>query len=188
MVRFVDSTRSRPHPLLVALGQDPQCLQFRCRSRVNTCASVHWSGMSGCLANPDPETFLQRVPSLLDLAHSAEKPRDQRKAGRSGRLATQSLRTCYEPSTTVEVSSAEVTIILPPWRRASFCSVYNSGETSQLRLCFCESMRDEAWERWLHRCSCKREKQVQLLREIIILVEKVPCQVHLTRKARRELL
>ena len=38
-------------------------------------------------------------------------------------LAIQSHLSCYEPNTTIEVSSAEVTPILPPSRRASFCSV-----------------------------------------------------------------
>ena len=55
MVRLVDSLRSRPHP--PALWQDPQRSWTSLgRSRVNPCASAHWSGMSGCLANPTPNT------------------------------------------------------------------------------------------------------------------------------------
>ena len=34
----------------------------------------------------------------------------------------------YGPNATVEISSADITPILLPSRRASFCSVYNSGE------------------------------------------------------------
>ena len=59
---------------------------------------------------------------------SDEKPNDPRTEGRSGRLALQSPLTGYEPNATVEVSSAEVTPVLLPSRRASFCSVKNSGQ------------------------------------------------------------
>ena len=55
-------------------------------------------------------------------------------AGRSGRLATQSPRTGYEPNTTGEISCSEVTLIHPPSRRTSFCSVYNSGEDATTTL------------------------------------------------------
>ena len=70
----------------------------------------------------------QHSPSVLFPSHSAEQPHDPRAEGQSGRLAEQSPLTGYEPNATVEVSSAEVTLVLPPSRRASFCTVYNSGE------------------------------------------------------------
>ena len=60
--------------------------------------------------------------------HSDEKPLDPRTEGRSGRLAAPRPRTGHEPNVTVEISSAEVTTNLQPSRRASFCSLYNSGE------------------------------------------------------------
>ena len=61
-------------------------------------------------------------------------------------------------------------------QRSHPCS-YHQGEqvslrrtilvrTSQLRLCLRKSMRDKAWEGWLHRCSCREEKQVQPFQKI----------------------
>ena len=75
-----------------------------------------------------PFPLPQHSPSLLYPSHSDEQPHDPRTEGRSGRLAVESPLTGYEPNATVEMSSAEVTPILLPSRRASFCSVYISCE------------------------------------------------------------
>ena len=74
-----------------------------------------------------PSPFPPHIPSLLYPSHGAEQPHDPWTEGQSGRLAAQSSLTGYEPNATVEVSSAEVTLVLQPSRRTSFCSVYNSG-------------------------------------------------------------
>ena len=72
--------------------------------------------------------FLITFPSLLNPSHSGEQPHGPRTEGRSGRLDVQSPLPGYEANATVEISSAEVTLILLPSSRASFCSVCNSGE------------------------------------------------------------
>ena len=77
-----------------------------------------------------PQSLWSDVPYFPHPQHSpsAELPHDPRAEGQSGRLAEQSPLTGYEPNATVEVSSAKVTPVLPPSRRASFCTVYDSGE------------------------------------------------------------
>ena len=43
------------------------------RSRVNPCASAHWSGMSGCLANPTPHTHYGEFSCELRFSRSGAK-------------------------------------------------------------------------------------------------------------------
>ena len=59
--------------------------------------------------------------------------------------------------------------------------------TSQQRLYPRKSMKDKAWECWLHCCSRRTAKQVQPLQEIIAPLEKVLCQAHLTLEAQGDL-
>ena len=49
-------------------------------------------------------------------------------------------------------------------------------------------MKDKAPEGWLHRCSCRREKQVQSLQEFVTPLEKVVCHAHHTFRAQGNLL
>ena len=81
-----------------------------------------------CLIRTRRGLIPRHVPSLRYPSHSDEQPLDPRTAGRSGRLVIQSPRTGYEPNTTVEISSTEVTLVHLPSKRTSFCSVFNSGE------------------------------------------------------------
>ena len=60
--------------------------------------------------------------------------------------------------------------------------------TPRQHPCLRKSMRGKASECWLHRCSCRREKQVQSLREFSTLQEKVLCRACHTFQARRNLL
>ena len=60
--------------------------------------------------------------------------------------------------------------------------------TSHLHPFLRNWMRDKASEGWLHRCSCKREKQVQSLQGPITLQEKGLCHAHHTFQARGNLL
>ena len=48
-------------------------------------------------------------------------------------------------------------------------------------------MKDKAPEGWPHRCSCRREKQVQSLQGCITIQEKILRHIHLTFRARGEL-
>ena len=90
--------------------------------------------------------FLTTFPSLLNPSHSGEQPHGPRTEGRSGRLDVQSPLPGYEANATVGISSAEVTLILLPSRRASFCSVCNSGEDVTMT-----SVSSEVDERQKHR-------------------------------------
>ena len=76
---------------------------------------------------PDLTLLPQRASSQLFPSHSGN-PCDPHIGGQSGRLAEQSSLTGYEPNVTVEVSSAEVTLVLSVLRRASFGLRYKSGE------------------------------------------------------------
>ena len=87
-----------------------------------------------CWSHFPPLPLPQHVPSLLHPLHSAEQPCDPRTGGQSGRLEEQSPLTGFEPNTTVEIRSAAVSPIHLPSRRASFCSVYNSGEDATTTL------------------------------------------------------
>ena len=81
-------------------------------------------------------------PSLLLPSHG-DIHCDPHLGGQSGRLAEQSPLTSYELNDPVEVSSTEVTLMLPPSRRASVGSAYNPGEA--LRLCLRKWKSDKAW-------------------------------------------
>ena len=71
----------------------------------------------------------------------------------------------YEPNATVEVSSAQVILILLPSRRASFQFSVQIWRGRHNCACVLRS-RWEASKGWLHHCSCRREKQVQPLQEL----------------------
>ena len=106
------------------------CERNVCHFFENNCSSIsHIMSHSHSLWSALPPFLLpQHTPSLLHPSHSDEQPLDPRTAGRSGRLAVQSPLSGYEPNTTVKISSAEVPPIHLPSRRASFCSVNNSGQ------------------------------------------------------------
>ena len=70
----------------------------------------------------------------------------------------------------VEIIRTEVTPTHRPPKRTRFCSVYNSGEDAT--LCLRKFLKDKAPEGWLHRRSCRREKQVQSLQGPITPQEK----------------
>ena len=74
-----------------------------------------------------PLPLPQHTLALLFPSHGGD-PCHPHLGRQSGRLAGRSPLTGYEPNVTVEVSSAEVTPILLPSRRASFGSTYNSSE------------------------------------------------------------
>ena len=130
----------------------------------------------------------QHIPSPLYPSHSAEQPHDPRTTGQSGRLAVHksSYRLC-EPNAIVEVSSAEVTPFLLRTEEQVSVQCIILVRTSQLRLCLRKSMRDKEWECWRHRCSCRRQQQVQRLQEFITL-KKVLCEAHLTFEVQGDLL
>ena len=48
-------------------------------------------------------------------------------------------------------------------------------------------MKDKVLEGWLHRCSCRREKQVHSLQESITQQEKILRHIHITFSAQEDL-
>ena len=97
---------------------------------------------------PHPE----RSPSVLLPFHSDEQPLDPRTAERSGRLAILSPLTGYEPNTTVEISSAEITLFIFHQGGESSAQYRIPVRPPQLHPCLPKWMKDKAPEGWLHRC------------------------------------
>ena len=133
---------------------------------------------------PHPE----RSPSVLLPLHSDEQPLDPRTAERSGRLAILSPLTGYEPNTTVEISSAEITLFICHQGGEAAAYFLIPVRPPQLHLRLRKWMEDKAPEGWLHRCSCSREKQVQSPQGFVTLQEKFPRHIHLTLRAQGDLL
>ena len=96
--------------------------------------------------------------------------------------------TGYEPNATVEVSSAEVAPILPPSRRASFCSVYNSGEDVITTLVSSKSMRDKTWEMLASPLLTQKREASALPAIIYHSIEKVLRLAHRIFKAQGDLI
>ena len=124
---------------------------------------------------------------LLPL-HSDEQPLDPRTAERSGRLAILSPLTGYEPNTTVEISSTEITLFIYHQGVEAAAHFLIPVRPPQLHLRLRKWMEDKALEGWLHRCSCSREKQVQSPQGFVTLQEKIPRHIHLTLRAQGDLL
>ena len=111
-------------------------------------------------------------------------PPKARTAGLFGGLATQSPLTSYEPNAIVEISSRLLQFTMHQGGHV-FAQHTIPKRTARLFPCLRKWMGEKASEGWLHRCSCRREKQVQSLRELVTLNEKVLCDAHHTCSARR---
>ena len=72
--------------------------------------------------------IIHKFHLLLPCRDDNPNPPNPQTARLFGRLAIQCLLTGYEPNAIVEISRTDVTLMLLPSRRASFCSAYNSGE------------------------------------------------------------
>ena len=128
-----------------------------------------------------PSPLPRHIPSLL-YPRTVPNNHDPRTEGQSGRFAAQSSLTGYEPNATVEVSSAEVTLVLQPSRRASFRSVYNSGEDVTTT-----PVSSEVDDRQSMGTAAHGEQRNKPLQEFIALLEKVLGQAHLTLEAQGDL-
>ena len=93
-------------------------------------------------------------------------------------FGTQSPLTSYEPNAIVEISSTEVTPVHRPSRRTSFCSENIYGEDVTSAPVSPEVDERQSIGRQASRCSCRRKKQVQSLRELITLQDKDLCHAH----------
>ena len=122
-------------------------------------------------------------------SHNAEQPHDPLAEGQSRRLAEQSPLAGYEPNATVEVSSAEVTPVLPPSRRASFCTVYNSGEDVTTTLVSSEVDEKQNMENVGFTAAHAEERsKCTSLQQVSTQKEKVLCLAFLTFKPQGDLL
>ena len=110
-------------------------------------------------------------------------------AGLFGRLAPHCPLTGYKPNAIVEIGIAEVTSTHRPSRRTSFCSVFNSCEdVTSARVSSEVDGRQSIGRLAPTAAHCRREKQVQSLPEFITLHGNLPCHVHHTFQAWRNLL
>ena len=104
-------------------------------------------------------------------------------------LAIQSSLAGFEPNTTVEISSAQVTAVHLPSTRPSLCSVYKSGEDVTTTLVSSEVDERQSIGRLAASLRVqKREASAAAARIYHSTGEKVQCQAQLTFEARGDLL
>ena len=120
----------------VAHGSEQASARFICVRFKTSIHRSHVSSLTRSCCGLTSHHFLSRstFPLCCIPSHSDEQPLDPRIEGRSGRLAVESLLAGCEPNATVDISSAEVTPILLPSRRGSFCPVFHSGEHVTIAL------------------------------------------------------
>ena len=129
---------------------------------------------------------LTHFPFLLLLSRDDNQiPPNTRTAGLSGRLAIQVRWHVMSPTPLLRSVVWRLLLFTIHPGGQGFAQYTTPMRMARLHPCLRKWMRDTASKGWLHRCPCRRERQVQPLQELKTLQENI-CGTFITLSKHRE--